>query len=53
MARPQAKPAAGKKGAAAATAAPPDNAASTTAAAPATPGDKSIRTVGPTFIPAR
>ena len=55
MARPQAKPTttAGKKGTAAATAPPPDNAASTTAAAPATPGDKSIRTVGPTFIPAR
>jgi hypothetical protein len=55
MARPQTKPTttAGKKGTAAATAPPPDNAASTTAAAPATPGDKSIRTVGPTFIPAR
>src|SRR5512142_1739944 len=55
MARPQTKPTttAGKKGATAATTPPPDNAASTTAAAPATPGDKSIRTVGPTFIPAR
>ncbi|MBU6463159.1 MAG: DUF2865 domain-containing protein [Bradyrhizobium sp.] len=53
MARPQTKPAAGKKGATATTAAPPNNAASTTAAAPATPGDKPIRTVGPTFIPAR
>jgi hypothetical protein len=56
MARPQApaKPAAARKGATPGTAAtaPPDDAAGTTAATPA-PGDKSIRSVGPTFIPAR
>jgi uncharacterized protein DUF2865 len=58
MARPQAptKSAAAKKGATppgTAATTPPDDAAGTTAAAPATPGDKSIRSVGPTFIPAR
>jgi hypothetical protein len=56
MARPQtpAKPAAARKGATPGTTAtaPPDDAAGTTAATPA-PGDKSIRSVGPTFIPAR
>ena len=60
MARPQQAPAAksagAKKGAtppgAAATAPPADDAAGAAAPAPA-PGDKSIRSVGPTFIPAR
>ena len=57
MARPQQAPksAAAKKGAAppdAATAAPPADAPGTTGVTPP-PGDKSIRTVGPTFIPAR
>ncbi|HEY1638539.1 MAG TPA: DUF2865 domain-containing protein [Rhizomicrobium sp.] len=57
MARPQQAPPprAGKKGAtppgAAATAAPADSAGATGVTPP--PGDKSIRSVGPTFIPAR
>ncbi|MBU6456929.1 MAG: DUF2865 domain-containing protein [Bradyrhizobium sp.] len=53
--RPQTRSAAtaGKKGTTATTTAPPDNPAGAAAATPATPGDKSIRTVGPTFIPAR
>jgi hypothetical protein len=57
MARPQQAPPprAGKKGAtppgAAATAAPADSAGTTGVTPP--PGDKSIRSVGPTFIPAR
>jgi hypothetical protein len=57
MARPQQTPApkSAKKGATppgAATAAPPAEQAGTTGVTPP-PGDKSIRTVGPTFIPAR
>src|SRR6202020_1088849 len=57
MARPQQAPAAksagAKKGATppGAAAAPPDDTAG--APTPAAPGDKSIRSVGPTFIPAR
>jgi hypothetical protein len=61
MSRPQTKPApaAAKKGAApagttATAPATPDDPASTTATAPAAaPDNKQIRTVGPTFIPAR
>jgi hypothetical protein len=56
MARPQApaKPgtAAARKGAAPTAAAPADDVGTTTGVTPP-PGDKSIRTVGPTFIPAR
>jgi hypothetical protein len=48
-------PAAARKGAApaATTATAPDDPASTTAAAPAASDNKQIRSVGPTFIPAR
>jgi hypothetical protein len=52
MARPQAPAKPGKKGAAPTAAAPADDTPGTTGVTPP-PGDKSIRTVGPTFIPAR